>query len=156
MDDSFKYGAGLTFGQQEKWISRVYTDYMKNGATQITWAALTSLTFMKKLNLTIEYNYQYNYGLTLGHDLYGWSAYGKFNPKPQYQLFVRYDQLRSNILEGLVNPWHLSDDGSALIAGIEYSPVKPVKVALSYQDWVPWAANLNSRAFIYLNMEIRL
>jgi len=156
MDDSFKYGLGLTYGKQEQWINRIYADYMKNTEAQLSWAVVSSVTLRKKLNLTIEYNYQYNYGLTRGHDLYGWSAYGKFNLKPQYQLFVRYDQLRSNIPEGEVNPWHLSDDGSALIAGIEYSPVKPVKIALNYQDWVPWAANLDSRAFIYLNMEIRL
>lgn len=156
MDDAFKYGAGLTFGRQESWISRVYADYMKNGETQISWAAVTSATFMKRLNLTFEYNYQHNYALTPGHHLFGWSAYGKYNLGQRSQLFARFDQLRSNIPGGQTHPWHLADDGSALVGGFQYAPVKPLKIALSYQDWVPWAANLDTRAFLFLNMEIRL
>ncbi len=156
MDDAFKYGAGLTIGRQESWISRVYADYMKNGETQISWAAVTSATFMKRLNLTFEYNYQHNYALTPGHHLFGWSAYGKYNLGQRSQLFARFDQLRSNIPGGQTHPWHLADDGSALVGGFQYAPVKPLKIALSYQDWVPWAANLDTRAFLFLNMEIRL
>lgn len=156
MDDSFKYGAGLTVGRQESWISRIYADYMKNGESQISWAAVTSATLLKKLNLTFEYNYQHNYALTRDHHLFGWSAYGKYTLGTRTQLFARYDQLRSNIPEGQTHPWHLADDGSALVAGFQYAPVKPLKIALSYQDWVPWAANLDTRAFIFLNMEIRL
>lgn len=156
MDDSFKYGAGVTFGRQESWINRVYADCMKNGESQISWAAVTSATFVKKLNLTFEYNFQHNYALTHDHHLFGWSAYGRYNIGERTHLFARYDQLRSNILEGEVNPWHLAEDGSALVGGIEFAPVKLVKIALSYQDWVPWAANLDSRSLIYLNMEIRL
>lgn len=156
MDDSFKYGAGLTFGRHESWISRVYADYMKNGEAQISWAAVTSVTFLKKVNLTFEYNYQHNYALTRDHHLFGWSAYGKYNLGTRTQLFARYDQLHSNIPDGQTHPWHLADDGSALVGGIQFAPVKPLKIALSYQDWVPWAANLDTRAFLYLNMEISL
>ncbi len=156
MDDSFKYALGVTLGKQDLWINRIYADYMKNGETQVSWAAVSSVTLRKKLSLTLEYNYQHNYALTRDHHLFGWSAYGKYHLDNHYQLFARFDQLRSNTLDGVVNPWHLADDGSALVGGLQYSPVKPLKIALSYQDWVPWAANLDSRTFIFLNMEIRL
>jgi hypothetical protein len=52
------------------------------------------------------------------------------------------------------NPWNLAKDGSAIIAGIEYSPIKYLKLALNYQDWVPWAENIKNVQFIFLNLEI--
>ncbi len=156
MDDSFKYGAGVTFGRPDSRTGRVYADFMKNGESQVSWAAVASAPFLKKASLTLEYNYQHNHALTRGHDLFGWSAYGRCDIGNRCQLFARYDQLHSNIPDGQTTPWHLAEDGSSLTGGIEFSPLKPVKIALSYQDWVPWAANLDTRALIYLNMEIRL
>ncbi len=156
MDDHFKYGAGITLGSPGQWVGRFYADYMKSQVAQVTFEALTSYTYRKNLNLSLEYNYQKNNSLTHGHDLFGWSAFGKYNLTPRYQLFARFDKLQSNILAGQVNPWHLAEDGSSLVAGVQFTPVKPLKLALSYQDWVPWAANLDTRAFIYFNLEIRM
>ena len=53
-------------------------------------------------------------------------------------------------------PWDLEQDGSTITGGVEYSPIRQVKIALNYQDWVPYALNLNNEAYIYLNFEYKL
>jgi hypothetical protein len=156
MDNKFKHALGLTFSQDEILINRLYVDYMHNKVSQVSYCWVTSYTHKRNLNLVLEYNYQKNHNLAKDRDLYGYSLYGKYNIHPQYQLFTRFDILKSNIPEGATAPWHLPEDGSALIAGLQYIPVKGIKVALNYQDWVPRAANLPTRSYIFLDMEIRL
>jgi hypothetical protein len=53
-------------------------------------------------------------------------------------------------------PWNLQEDGSAIISGIQYTPIKHVKIALNYQDWVPYAANMDNESYVFLNLEIAL
>lgn len=156
MDDVFKYAIGATLSYPGSLISRIYVDFMRGPSDQVTYTWVSSYTHQKNLNLTFEYNYQQNTNLLGNHDLFGYSMYGKYNITPVYQLFARYDILRSNIPPGRTNPWHLADDGSMLIGGIQYSPLKSLKVALNYQDWVPWAANLPNRSYVYLDLEIKL
>lgn len=156
MDNYFKYGAGVTLEFPEGWVNRVYFDYYNPGVCQTTLTWVSSFTWRKNLNLTAEYNSQDNSGFRKGRDLFGWSFYGKYNLTPKYQLFARYDILRSNKVAGGEVPWHLSEDGSMLIAGVQFTPIKNIKIALDYQDWVPWAANLPTRSFIFVDMEVKL
>jgi len=97
-----------------------------------------------------------NYGWYKHRDIIGFSVFGKYNLNSRYQLFARYDKIYSNILEGEVNPWHLSDDGTALVAGIQYSPLKNIKFALNYHDWYPWASNIEGGGFIYFDLELKM
>jgi len=156
MDDVFKYAIGATLSYPGSLINRIYVDFMRGPFNQLTYTWVSSYTHKKNLNLTFEYNYQQNTNLLGHHDLFGYSIYGKYNITSGYQLFARYDMLKSNIPPGRTNPWHLAEDGSMLIGGIQYSPLKSVKVALNYQDWVPWAANLPTRSYVYIDLEIKL
>jgi hypothetical protein len=156
MDDAYKYAIGLTYSFRDQFINRFYMDYMKNGIAQSTYTWVSSYTHKNNLNLVFEYNHQYNNNLAEGRDLYGYSMYGKYNLTPAYQLFARYDILKSNVMNEGENPWHLAEDGSMLIAGLQFIPVKGIKLALNYQDWVPLAANMPTQSFIFLDMEIRL
>jgi hypothetical protein len=156
MDDKFKYTAGVTYYFRDWLINRAYIDYMKNGIAQVSYTWVTSCTHKKNLNLVFEYNYQQNHDQAHGRDLFGYSLYGKYNINPHLQLFARYDMLLSNTEDDSEIPWHLSEDGSALIAGVQLSPVKGIKMALNYQDWVPRALNMGSRSYLFLDMEIKL
>ena len=60
----------------------------------------------------------------------------------------------SNMPDETTIPWNLTEDGSSIIGGLEYSPVKQVKLALDYQDWFPYAQNEDNEQLIYLNLEI--
>jgi hypothetical protein len=156
MDDKFKYAAGLTWNKNNGLINRIYIDYMHKEVSQITYTWVSSYTYRQNLNLVFEYNHQQNFNLQKDQDLYGYSVYGKYNIHPGYQLFARFDMLKSNTTEGNTLPWHLAEDGSALVGGVQYSPVKGIKIALNYQDWVPRAVNAPNRSYIYLDMEIKL
>jgi hypothetical protein len=48
------------------------------------------------------------------------------------------------------------EDGSALIGGVQFQPIEQVKLALNYQDWVPFAANMGNVAYIFINLEVDL
>ena len=48
------------------------------------------------------------------------------------------------------------EDGSAIIAGIQFQPIEQVKLALNYQDWVPFAANMGNLSYFFLNLEVDL
>ena len=45
-------------------------------------------------------------------------------------------------------------DGSAIIAGIQFTPIQYLHVSLNYQDWVEYAQNGGTEPFLYLNFEI--
>ena len=51
-------------------------------------------------------------------------------------------------------PWNLGKDGSAVIEGVQFTPIPFVHLALNYQDWVEYAQNGSSKPFLYLNIEI--
>ena len=105
--------------------------------------------------LGFEYNYKYNKDFRLHQDQTGISGYGFYQLNEKFELFGRYDFLSSNILQEEETPWNLINDGSSITSGIQYQVVDGIKAALNYRDWVPTAANLDNRSYIYLNFEIR-
>lgn len=155
-DDIFKYGAGATFRPGKYLIVRGYIDYMNNVVAQVTPVIFVSYTYKENFNIAGEYNYQFNNNHKEGQDIYGYSVFGKFNLNKKLQLFARYDQLQSSILEGETTPWQLTKDGTTLIGGLQYAPVKGIKVAIDYQDWYPWAANVTNKSYIFLDLEVSL
>ena len=48
-----------------------------------------------------------------------------------YELFVRYDQITSNILNGESKAWNYNNDGSLLMFGTQYQATKGVKSTLT-------------------------
>lgn len=155
-DDIFKYGLGATFSPGKSLIIRAYVDYMNNVVAQVTPVVFVSYTCKGNFNIAGEYNYQFNNNHKEGQDIFGYSVFSKYNLNKKLQLFARYDQLQSSILKGKSTPWQLTKDGTTLIGGLQYSPVKGIKVALDYQDWYPWAANVANKSYIFLDLEVSL
>ena len=155
-DGIFKYAIGTTIKLPRNFTSRIYYDFTNEEVLQTTWHVFTSYDFNGKANIAGEALYRSNEKGNDGHDRYGFSVFAKYNIKEKYQLFARFDKMASNKLEGEDIPWNLSKDGSALVAGIQYRPINKIKVALNYHDWVPYAANAEKKAFIYLDLEVKL
>jgi hypothetical protein len=156
MDDVFKYSLGTTFRGPSNFISRVVFDIMHDEISETTLTIFTSYDFRKKWNIAGEFVLRQNDGWYANRDIYAWSFYGKYNLTENYQLFARYDKIESNILEGETLPWRLADDGTALVAGIQFTPLKNIKMALNYHDWYPWAANMEGGGFIFLDLEVKM
>lgn len=156
MDDVFKYSLGSTVRIPRNFTSRIVYDIMNNEISESTWLFFSSYDFRKVWNLAGEFVYRQNNGWKANHDIYAWSFYGKYNLNEKYQLFARYDRIESNILEGETLPWRLANDGSALVAGIQFRPISKITMALNYHDWYPWAANMEGGGFIFLDLEVKM
>ncbi len=110
----------------------------------------------KKLTIGIEYDKQLNIKNVADENLTIFSGTASYQITKKFQLFSRYDILSSNILTSETSPWNSAKDGNAIIGGIQYSPIRNVYLALNYQDWIPYANNLNSKSFIYFNIQFGL
>lgn len=155
-DNIFKYGLGTTIKFPRNFTYHVFYDIISNGISETTWLFFASYDFNNKWNIAGEYVIKNNDGWNEKHNRTGLSIYGKYNISSKYQLFARYDAVRSNILVNENSPWDLSNDGTALVTGIQFIPIKNIKIALDYHDWYPWAANANGGGFIYLDLEVKI
>jgi len=156
MDDIFKYSVGSTIRLPRNFTSRVVYDWMRNGNSETNFLIFTSYDFRNIWNLAVEYIIRRNNGYVDNQDRQGFSVYGKYNINSKYQLFARYDIVASNVLDGETNPWNLAKDGTALVGGIQFSPIKNIKMALNYHDWYPRAGNMEGGGFIYFDLEVKM
>ena len=71
------------------------------------------------------------------------------------KLFGRFDKLWSNTIAGDDYDWNLNKDGSAIIGGVQFKPHKKINIAANYQDWYPYAKNMENISYIYLNLQYK-
>lgn len=153
-DDYLRPGFGITANPVKSITARLFVDTMGDTVKQQSLATLLAYTG-KKLVLGAEYNYQKNYSMRDGHDIYGTSFFATYSPSDKIMLFGRFDDLKSKALEGKTEPWQLSKDGQLIMAGIEFNPVKGVKVAPNFRYWSPADSSMPGTSFAYLNLELK-
>ena len=102
----------------------------------------------------MEYNMQNNHNRISDNNMSGISAYGSYRLGKKFEAFGRYDYLTSNKLEGTATNWNIKKDGQIYIAGIEFTPVKGVKIAPNFQGWSPADKGLKFRPSAYLNLQL--
>jgi hypothetical protein len=154
-DSVLRTGFGITLEPTSKLTGRVYYDFSSKEAT------LSSLAFFAgyssdRFSLGAEYNKQTNHRFQEDHDLYGASFYSTFHASKKIKLFARYDQLLSNTVPGAEADWNLQNDGELYLIGVEYEPLKGVKLAPNFQGWNPAATGEPFSSSIFLNCEIKL
>jgi hypothetical protein len=154
-DNNFKGSLGVSYYPLSRILLRVYYDFTDEEEWQSTLSTFAGYRY-DKITAGAEYNRKGNSGFNRDHNQCGLSAYLSYDFTDKFQVFGRYDRLSSNQPPEYTKPWNLQDDGSAIIAGVQYQPIKYVKLALNYQDWFPYAANMGNMSYIYLNLEIVL
>ena len=153
-DNALKTGVGITLTPLKSLTARLYVDHMKDTAAQQTLATFVGYE-NRYFSIAAEYNYQRNHRMVSGHDFSGLSVYASIPLYKTFTLFCRYDQLQSVIPEAGSDPWNLSGDGELFMAGVEFSPVKGVKVAPGFHGWKPAGDNQNFINGFYLNFEYK-
>lgn len=151
-DSLLKYSGGLTISPVEGLDIRASYDFMGRDSAQQTLAFYTGYE-SEQVGIGAEYNYQYNHRMIDQHDLTGLSFYGWYQLN-RFRFFGRYDHLTSPVLASGTDPWNDGRDGQVIIAGIEYSPVKGIKITPNYQGWI----NANDDPMehtAYVSLEIR-
>ena len=94
-----------------------------------------------------EYNQMYNTKFKEDNDQSGFSVYSTIKLEDQFNLFGRYDNLGSK------DDWS-SADGQRILVGIQYAPIKQLKIAPNFSTWNP--RDGKSSSFVYLNIEFKL
>ena len=153
-DNTFRTALGITLLPGHHFITRLFYDYSEKSTLMSTATAFLGYRIEGKVMAGLEYHYRTNENFTEKRDMYGYSGYISYWVFNKWQLFGRYDKVSSNTIENSEIPWNLTDDGSKLIAGIEYTPIDEIKLALNYQDWFPYAKNERNEQFVYLNVEV--
>jgi hypothetical protein len=154
-DNTLKGGIGLTIIPLKNFVIRGFYDISEKTVVQQSLATFLGYKIKNKVIAGFEYNFLFNEDFEQDHNRQGYSMYASWYPFSKIQIFGRYDKVYSNITDGESNPWNLPKDGSAIIAGIEYSPIKYLKIALDYQDWYPSAQNEPNFQYIFLDVEIK-
>jgi hypothetical protein len=153
-DSLLRPGLGITLNPVKTITARVYGDFMGRDVKQSSLATFAAYTG-KKLMVAAEYNYQKNFAMKDGQDIYGTSFYTTFQATDKVKLFGRFDDLKSKPLEGKDDPWQLSRDGQLIIAGMEYNVLKGIKVAPNFRYWNPADESMPATSYAYLNFELR-
>lgn len=152
-DNVYRIGAGVTLNPVPGLTLRSYYTIHTREVHQMIFSGFIGYKF-EKLRIGCEYNHQLNYKFNQDHNRYGYSLYSTYEFSHKWELFARYDQLYSNVLPEEDLPWNLSKDGSAIIGGIQLTPLEYIHLSLNYQDWVEYAQNGGSEPYLYLNIEI--
>ena len=165
-DGKQKYGASLIY-KNKGLIAKVYTDatsakVITEGEDEkdVTVSALATFIgykFSDKFRLAAEYNQLMNgtkYSeVADNHDLEGLSFYSTYTFDKKWEIFGRYDHLTSNKLEGETEKWNLSKNGGAITTGVQYAPVKGVKMAFNYRNFAH--KDSEDKSQVYVNFEFK-
>ncbi len=153
-DDYVRPGLGTTIKPVKNITARVFVDYMGDEVKQQSLATFFAYTG-KKIVVGAEYNYQRNYDMVDGQDFYGTSFYATFKPSDKIKIFGRFDDLNSVTIEGESKPWQIGKDGQLLMAGIEFNPIKGVKLTPNYRLWNSDDESNPNTTLLYLNCEFK-
>jgi hypothetical protein len=153
-DSSLRTGIGVTINPIKALTVRGYYDYIKkNGVNQQSLSLFAGYK-TKKFSVGAEYNKQLNHKNSDGENLNGYSFYTTYNASKKVKFFGRYDKLSSS--DAMDMEWNLGKDGSLFIVGMEFTPVKGIKIAPNYQGWNPKDAAKKYMSVFYVNLEIKI
>ncbi len=152
-DDTYKGAIGVTISPVKNFDVRMYYDLMSADVAQQTIALFAGYK-SDKFRVGGEYNLQKNHKMNKGEDLTGISFYTTVIASEKFNFFGRFDNLISSTLSGAADPWHIDDDGQLYMLGLEYNPVKGVKIAPNFQGWNPKKDGGEFESSIYLNVEV--
>ncbi len=151
--NNYRTGLGLTYKPCDNFIVRgSYDNYSKDDNNDAlkdqNIIALFGGYKNKDFSVGAEYNMLSNYKFIDGNDLTGISTYATYNASKKFKIFGRYDNLSSD------KDWNESKDGELFLAGVEYNPVKNLKIAPNFRTWSPKESGADNQSYIYLSVEL--
>lgn len=153
-DTTYRAGAGITIKPVKGLLLRSYFDYEKKDEPLMHLATFLGYS-QNAVSACLEYNMEKNNNYEKDQNRTGYSAYVSYQLMKKLEVFGRYDYLASNKLNGEPDPWNILNDGQMFMTGIEYSPVKGIKLAPNYKGWLPSESGSSLTSWIYLSAEIR-
>ncbi|MBE0667641.1 MAG: hypothetical protein IH593_08200 [Bacteroidales bacterium] len=154
-DTTLKLVTGFTLTPSKNLLFRGFYDMMGRGDSRQWTASFTGAYIDNTFTLGAEYLMQKNHHMTAGEDYSGMSIFTAFRFAEKFSLFARYDNLGSVIVSGDTEPWNLGKDGSNIIAGIDWSPVKGIRISPNFKGFIPDDEDSDFVGMIGLNVEAR-
>lgn len=167
-NNSTRYAAGLNLHPTKNTILRIYTDIynesedmrdaLPSGITGIDYKNQYTLSLFagyqdKIISGGIEYNRIYNKGFIEKKDYYGYSAYASGKLSNKWRGFARYDLMDSNNPAAFTSPWN-SLDGQLMMIGLEFQPLKQLKIAPNFRNIN--ADRAKAEQYLFINVEFNL
>lgn len=151
-DNKYRYAVGATLFPVKGLTVRAYYDLASKNGDADGLKDQQNLAFFagykhKLFSLGGEYNQMFNTKSKEDKDQNGYSIYSTVKLAEKFDAFGRYDNLASK------DDWS-SADGQRVLIGIQYSPIKQLKIAPNYSTWNP--RDGKSSSFAYLNIEFKL
>lgn len=150
VDNKYRYALGVTLLPLKGLQMRVYGDIYSASADTLS-DQQTLAFFMgyknERFSLGAEYNLQYNTHSLERQDQGGCSVYGLVGLAKKISLLGRYDFL------GSAKDWNALDGQQGLV-GLQYQPIKQLKLAAQYHILYPHRGAKES--FAGLNIEFKL
>ncbi len=154
-DGTLKLTAGTSLMPFENVIIRGYYDLMgPSGRMQRTASILAAWTG-PEFTAGAEYLRQDNHLMIDGNNYSGFSIFTRVKLADRVALFARYDNINSVIPEEESEPWNIDKDGSYLFAGIEFSPVRNIRISPNYFGYFPASDGSDMVSTIGLNIEAK-
>ena len=148
IDNNFRYGSGLTLNVIDNVTFRAYYDiytkdvYGTSTANQQTISIFAEYKH-KRFSIAGDYSHMFNAEFKKGNDMGGFSLYSTVKIIDKLNVFARYDNFSANTTS-------IDDTGAAIRAGVDYSPLKFLKISPNIYNWNP--TNSKSETFINLNI----
>ncbi|WP_163715122.1 hypothetical protein [Mangrovibacterium lignilyticum] len=153
-DSALRVGFGATVHPVEKMTLRAYYDFISKDETMSTLALFAGYA-TEQFSIGFEYNQRNNTSFVAGEDQSGISTYFKYKPSKKVSVFGRYDQRMSKDDWNTAGDGGVKYDGSLFIAGMEYNPVKGVRLAPTLTGWSPAEDGQPFTTGLLLNCEIK-
>ncbi len=156
LDNGVKTAAGLTYRPTNHYAFRFYNDLNNNdGIFQYTLSSFAG-TDNKWINFGVSFHYKTSIDKVEGHDVWGISSTGSVKLSRKYEIFARYDYSGSVTIPGETQPWNFAKDGNLVIFGLQKNFNENFKLAIDYQNSIPYSINLPTSGFIFLNALFRI
>ena len=152
---TYRLSAGFTLTPAQNMLVRGFYDMMGPSGRMQRTASITAAWMGPKFNAGAEYFRQDNASMTEGRNYSGISIFTRVPLAEKVKFFARYDRIASVTMDGAEDPWNLSRDGSYIYAGIDFSPVKNVRISPNYNSYIPPAENSDNVGTIGLNIEAK-
>lgn len=167
-NNSTRYALGLSAYPIKNMILRVYADIyndgedfrdaLPEGVSDVNYKDQKTLSLFAGYKSDrvwggVEYNRVFNKGFIEDKDYYGYSAYGAIRINSKWSAYARYDIVDSKQNAKFTSPWN-DLDGQLMIAGVEFRPMKQLKISPNIRNLNPDRAK--SEQYVFVNVEFNL
>jgi hypothetical protein len=160
---TYKGGLGLTLDFNSLIFRAYYDIRAKSYAQEQNIATFIGYKFKDKFRIGAEYNYRISNKFNPDHDLFGYSVYATYIINKKFEIFARYDNSQSNVVQKTVigpdvplTQWNIDRDGQTAMGGIQYKPIKRIKISANYRRVTSAVADIEGANWIFLNLEFKL